>query len=422
MIELCMMTGASPEDVLSISPGRLNTYLHIAAARRRGHVIPEFKKEMERPKSLALLRAMDKGGIIFYPEPGIYAQVAKCDFASMYPSIIVNYNISPEMMDCSCGNFHEVPESGWKICKARQGVIPEGIQAVLERRLALKKLMKAEKDPALKEGYNLRQKALKNLLVVSFGYLGFKNFIFSNVECKECVMLYGRHILVRTKEIAEQMGLEVVYGIVDSVFVKGGTEKEYLEFVKAVSKEIGVTLELDCIFRKIAFPCADDGSGVANKYYGIDPDGEVEARGIAIRHSDSPQFIKDFQSIVIPLLLSEEGLEAGLKIAESVRSEFEEKILRKIISLESLAITKSVRKDPDDYLNQAAHVVAFKQMPNASGVSVYIHTTRGPKPLALASLQMIDCKKYLQLLEQSMEELVKGIKKEKEELKLGAYC
>jgi len=946
MIELCMMTGASPEDVLSISPGRLNTYLHIAAARRRGHVIPEFKKEMERPKSLALLRAMDKGGIIFYPEPGIYAQIAKCDFASMYPSIIVNYNISPEMMDCSCGNFHLVPESGWRICKARQGVIPEGIQAVLERRLALKKLMKLEKDPALKEGYNLRQKALKNILVTCmdgntmipyvhndelklekikdiveplangkegivpvtdsikvfgfdtnfnsienpvrnaiklpskrmirlklewqreikitedhlcylleegklitrkagelkvgqyiplasrvsfnlsrkkvdiiselvkrlpedelrvwrvfgdglkekiaekfeeiksaaiseftlksiynwkdfgyiplkffplidlpedhdgffigrgkrsggiikkipttvhldldlgfllgffagdgsygydphlmrldlgmkekdvadrlarivrdkfnlssslkkekkanmyvmqinsialnrifelvfglggssesgklnispfilnsnreflygfisgliasdgymsksrnyanisscsqefvrklgfilsllgleyrinrsgtrlseiqlrdlkdlnsinkhgllkethkeileyknnnirsyrnpqfpvfesrlfelcrktrtppwlgqrervskrtalcsiaridkgkldhedlvrldrlrklaasdivfakikeiifeepsspfvycfevenempgfiseggifthncFGYLGFKNFIFSNVECKECVMLYGRHILTRTKEIAEQMGLEVIYGIVDSVFVKGGTEQEYRKFVNAVSKEIGITLELDCIFRKIAFPCADDGSGVANKYYGIDLDKKIEARGIAIRHSDSPKFIKDFQATGIPLLLSEEGLEAGLKMAESVRSEFEEKILRKKIPLESLAITKSVRKDPDDYLNQAAHVVAFKQMPNASGVSVYIHTTRGPKPLALASLQIVDCEKYIQLLNQSLEELVKGIKKGKEELKLGAYC
>jgi len=422
MIELCMMTGASPEDVLSVSPGRLNTYLHIKAARRRGHVIPEFKKEMERPKSLALLRAMDKGGIIFYPEPGIYVQVAKCDFASMYPSIIVSYNISPEMMDCSCNDFHEVPESGWRICKARQGVIPEGIRAVLERRLALKKLMKLEKDPALKEEYNLRQKALKNILVTCFGYLGFKNFIFSNVECKECVMLYGRHILTRTKEIAEQMGLEVIYGIVDSVFVKGGTEQEYQEFVNAVSKEIGITLEFDCIFRKIAFPCADDGSGVANKYYGIDPDKEIEARGIAIRHSDSPEFIKDFQGIVIPLLLSEEGLDAGLRIAESVRSEFEEKILRKKIPLESFAITKSVRKDPDDYSVNAAHVLAFRQMPNNEMVATFVYTTRGPRPLALASLQIVDCEKYIQLLNQSLAELVKGIKKEKEELKLGAYC
>ena len=61
--------------------------------------------------------------------------------------------------------------------------------------------------------------------------------------------------------------------------MKDGTLEQYQEFVKRISDRIGIGLELDCVFRKFAFPAARGGGWVANKYYGITTGGEIEARG-----------------------------------------------------------------------------------------------------------------------------------------------
>ncbi|MDD1749009.1 MAG: hypothetical protein LUO89_03955 [Methanothrix sp.] len=37
--------------------------------------------------------------MIFQPEPGVYRKVHQIDFTSLYPSIIVKYNLSPETID-----------------------------------------------------------------------------------------------------------------------------------------------------------------------------------------------------------------------------------------------------------------------------------------------------------------------------------
>jgi DNA polymerase elongation subunit (family B) len=415
IIELSSITNARPAVVSRVTPGKLNTYLHMAAAKKNNYLIPDTKKSMERPKSLKMLNLMDKGGLIFYPEPGIYSNVAKCDFASMYPNIIVNYNISPEMMHCEHEHCHVVLQANWIICKKRKGIIPQGIEKVLRRRLQLKKLMKKEKDPKKKKIYDIKQRALKNILITCFGYLGFKNFIFSNVECKECVMLYGREILLRTKEIAESSGLEVIYGIVDSVFVKNGTKEQYHEFVNQVTSEIGIELELDCIFKSIAYPAAEDCAGIANKYYGITEEGMLECRGIALRHSDAPPLIKEFQEQAIKRLLS------GLDISDLYK-EYVFRILKKDFSLDEFTLTKSLRRDPDEYLVDAPHVVAFRQSPNKEGISNFVYTLRGPKPAETAIKAEINTSRYQEILERSYRELIRGIMQKSKETKLAQFC
>jgi DNA polymerase elongation subunit (family B) len=360
----------------------------------------------------------------------------------MYPNIIVRYNISPETMHCTCGDDIEVPEAGWTICR-RRGLIPLGLEPVLRRRLELKRLMKAETDPAKRHEYDLRQRALKNILVTCFGYLGFKNFIFSNVECKECVFLLGRHILERTKGIAEEEGLEVLYGIVDSIFVKDGSRCDYERFVGRASGEFGFALELDCIFSSIAFPSSSDGSGVANKYYGITATNKIEARGISLRHSDSPQFIKEFQEKAIRAILGdgEAGLaagghdgSAGMACGESggrgteaggsesgarerernltkklcaIVEEYENKLLERGFALEQLAITRSVTKT--EYKANQPHVLAYRQAPDGKGHVTFVFTVYGPKPVHMARIEEIDCAQYVRLLRMSVDELLLGI-------------
>jgi DNA polymerase elongation subunit (family B) len=432
VMELSGMSGTRPEIVSRVSPGRLNTYLHMKAAKDKGYLIPDVKKGMEQPKSLYMLSMTDKGGLIFYPEPGIYENVAKCDFASMYPNIIVRCNISPETVNCKCcandPKRIRVPDTDWHICVRRKGIIPEGIRAVLERRLELKKLMKKETNPEIKRDYDIRQKALKNILVTCFGYLGFKNFIFSNVECKECVMLFGRHILLGAKLMAEDLGLEVAYGITDSLFVHGRNRKAYEAFVEAVTARTGIELEMDCIFSRIAFPAAVDGAGIANKYYGITEQGEIEARGICLRRSDVPELLRAFQRLAIPVILSDD-IRNTYPHAKQMLEHCKYLVSNRKIPLHLLSITRRLRRPLGAYSSNAPHVVAGRRLtlqgaqpethptnrPGKTSSHIdYVWTNDGPYPIGPSardiSMEQVSSWKYCELLDASLVEMTRGLR------------
>ena len=43
----------------------------------------------------------DQGGLVYQPTIGLHYDVAEIDFISMYPSIMVHFNISPETVGSS---------------------------------------------------------------------------------------------------------------------------------------------------------------------------------------------------------------------------------------------------------------------------------------------------------------------------------
>jgi len=66
---------------------------------RRGIAVPFRKRDAESIRNITELKASDKEGMIFQPEPGVYEKVHQIDFTSLYPSIIVKYNLSPETIE-----------------------------------------------------------------------------------------------------------------------------------------------------------------------------------------------------------------------------------------------------------------------------------------------------------------------------------
>ena len=90
--------------------------MQLSWAYRNGYLIPARKREPEDFKSADVLLLADRGGLIFQPEMGYHEQVAELDFVSMYPSIMVKYNVSPETVNCHCCHNTAVPELRYTIC------------------------------------------------------------------------------------------------------------------------------------------------------------------------------------------------------------------------------------------------------------------------------------------------------------------
>jgi DNA polymerase-2 len=193
------------------SPGTAISAMQAAQALRRGVLVPFRKREPEGFKTAQELVETDKGGLTYLPRPGLHENAGELDFASMYPSLMVRYNISPETMNCRCcpGDALPVPGIPARTCRRRRGLVPETIAPVLAKRALLKERQKAAADPAERETLRRRQTALKWLLVVCFGFLGYKNAHFGRIEAHEATTAWGREKLLSAKETAEREGFRL---------------------------------------------------------------------------------------------------------------------------------------------------------------------------------------------------------------------
>lgn len=293
VLELAQVTGLGVQDAARKSPGAGITALQMQTALRECILVPVAKPIAETPRSLSHLIAHDRGGLIYQPLIGVHTQVAEIDFTSMYPAIMVNANISPETL----GHPNAPP-----------GLIPRTLQPLLQKRLALKRQLQTLhpqdcRVPALRA----RQTALKWLLVVCFGYLGYKNARFGQVESHEAVTARSRELLLQAKNLAEDLGFIVLHMYVDSLFVHhpdGRTAEALISLLEAIEHQTGITVALEGLYRWLVFPSArrHPRIPVANRYFGAFTDGRIKARGIALRRHDMPPLVVQTQTALLHIL------------------------------------------------------------------------------------------------------------------------
>jgi DNA polymerase I len=193
------LSGLSPNLISRFTPGTLISSYEVFEALRRDVAVPFRKRDAESVRDISELKASDRGGMIFQPEPGVYEKVHQIDFTSLYPSIIVKYNLSPETI--------EHPEL--------KGFLSTVLSSLLVLRIETKRRKKTDKD------YAGIDSVLKWMLVTCFGYTGYRNAEFGQIQVHERITETSRELLMQIKEMAESMGFEVLHGIVDCLWVIG---------------------------------------------------------------------------------------------------------------------------------------------------------------------------------------------------------
>ncbi|WAC05936.1 MAG: type B DNA-directed DNA polymerase [Methanoregula sp.] len=287
------LSGLSPNLASRFTPGTLISGYEVYEAVRQGIAVPFRKSDVEKVRRFSKLKEADRGGMMFQPVPGAYGNADEIDFTSLYPSIIVQSNLSPETIG------H--PE--------RQGFLPAVLAPLLALRVSTKQLKK--QDPR----YAGIDSILKWMLVTCFGYTGYKNAKFGRIEVHEGITGRSRDILMRTKDIAESMGFCVLHGIVDCLWVQGSP----VGALKArVGQETGLLTEVEH-FNWIVFLPQNDGSGSYNRYYGRLSDGSMKVRGIAARRHDTPEYIRNMQRRMLSVMSGAVTIEDLRGIHDQVR-------------------------------------------------------------------------------------------------------
>lgn len=391
-------------------------------ADKKGYLVPPEKKNSEDFQTTMTLIQADRGGHIFEPKVGVFERVCEFDFTSMYPMIMINYNISPEALNCDCckEDGYQVPGLPFHTCKKKVGIIPIALKLPLKKRVAYKRLSKtAPKE--LGTIFKRMNDALKWILVVSFGYLGFRNSRFGRVEGHQSVCAYARELLLQTQEIAEKNNFRIIHGIVDSIWIQHndfqvgiipnnddrgrpkiiGTlryargsnaeilqkepekelEKELADLrekankvAREVKAKVNIPIGLDAIYKFIVFlPSRGHPEvPVLNHYWGVTYDGEIKVRGIELRRRDTPKIVKDAQQDMINILSQASGIHDfmdKLVLAKRKMEEYFAKIDSGNVKPEDLVITNHVSRKANEYKVKSYQAVASERF-LAKGVEI----------------------------------------------------
>lgn len=374
LIELSRLTRVPLQEMARSSIGSAMSSIQLYQALKSEVLIPWMKREPEEFKTAWKLLEADRGGFIFEPKVGIHEGVGEIDFGSFYPAMMEKYNISPETVLCECcpDSSVKVPEIGYNICERRRGLIPQVLELVLRKRREYRRRMREVRDKELREVYRRRQTALKWILVTCFGYLGYRNARFGRIEAHESVTAFARDNLLKAARIAEGNGLEIVHGIVDSLWVKklGASPSEFISLCREVEEKVGLPIFMEGVYKWIVFLPSKvrPEVPVLNRFYGVFEDGRLKARGIMMRRGDMPELIRRAQG---------EMLDRVSKAWDA--KEFEERILEALdvvpkyarnlmgfrARAEDLAIYRQLSRHPLEYEVRAHTAIAARQMLSA---------------------------------------------------------
>ena len=211
------------------------------------------------------------GGYVKAPQVGLHEWVVSFDLASLYPNIIVQWNMSPETivdgkrekMDPDMALASNMPQlkgdyalaaNGVYFTKEKQGVLPKIIVDYYNERKAVKKKMlvsqqeletidksnvvekyRVERDIAR---YENQQMAIKILLNSLYGALGNKYFRYFDLRVAEGITLTGQTV-IRWAERSVNEFMNKIVGTTNKDYVIAiDTDSVYVNFGPLVDKYV----------------------------------------------------------------------------------------------------------------------------------------------------------------------------------------
>ena len=207
------------------------------------------------------------GGFVKEPQVGAHDWVVSFDLNSLYPNLIVQYNMSPETLQNDAGphgvlgylESDPVPNSfrsrnisiaanGSTYSKDKQGILPKIISDYYaERKVVKKNMLDKEREYQKEKSFHLEkeinqlenhQMAIKILLNSLYGALGNKYFRYFDMRLAEGITLSGQlSVMWAEKAINKEMnrilktdGVDYVIAIdTDSLYINMGPLVEQLQ-------------------------------------------------------------------------------------------------------------------------------------------------------------------------------------------------
>src|SRR5256712_6643057 len=346
VIQISALSGLPPDQVIAAAVGfRVDNYL-MMETHNLGQLIPPRTEQPIIPY---------KGAIVLEPRVGLHDNVASLDFSSMYPSLMIKYNISPDTLVTGKdeGAF-EVPEVKHRFRKSPPGFYRIVLTKLIEARKTTKAELKRTSPsdpryPLLKA----REKAVKVMTNAVYGYAGWAGARWYSKDVAESAAALGRATINHAISLAKTLGLTVLYGDTDSLFVNYD-EKLVQKFQAEIDHQLGLEINLSEVYKRILFTEAK------KKYAGLRTDGQIDVVGLEAVRGDWSNLARDVQNTALRMVLED----ANSSRATAYVQDLTRNLKSKKLPLASFIIWKTLTKPVEADEVKAPHVEGAKKLAN----------------------------------------------------------
>jgi DNA polymerase-2 len=377
------------------------------------------------------------GGAILGPQSGLYENVWLFDFKSLYPSIILTFNIDPLsyvtphdyslMGEAARNELIDTPNGAH--FRREGAILPDLLQRFFQSR-----------DEAKKRGDAIASYVYKIIMNSFYGVLGAAGSRFASGFLAGAITSMGQHLLHWCEKALSKLGYRVVYGDTDSLFVLSGLAEDAssetilqegttvcrkinAQVSEYIGDQYGLTPHLELEFEKIyyrfflppirssAAATEANSRGRAKGYAGLTlPVAElkgissedlakeprlawIDIKGMEAVRRDWTDLAQGFQVGLLELAFRDEGLNTVKLFIQNLLENLRSGKLDR-----SLVYRKALRKPVSEYTRtQPPHVraAAMLEPEEQTGLIEYIMTHDGPQPLAKSS-SPIDYEHYVE--------------------------
>ena len=345
-VQLSSLVSLPLDHVMTAAVGfRVESFL-IKQTRKIGELVP---RRVEQPYHPYV------GGLVLKPKPGLHDDIAVLDFKSMYPNIMIKYNLSPDTYVPPSepepkGGVYEAPEVNHKFRKEPSGFYKEALTFLIQVRNRIRALMK-DLNPATAEYSVLdaRQKAVKIITNAAYGYAGWIGARWYIKPVAEAASAWGRYTILTAIRLAEAEGLTIVYGDTDSLFLTNDAKK-ILDLKEKIGRDLCLEVEVSEVYRRIFFTEAK------KRYAGLRVNGSLDIVGLEVIRGDWAQVAKYVQENVLEIILREQSADKAVDYVREMVAE----LSQRRVPFRDLIIWKTLTKPPEQYAVRAPHVEAAK--------------------------------------------------------------
>jgi DNA polymerase I len=331
------------DDVWNSGNSTLIDSLVIRVADRRGIAVPMNNFINRNEEKI-------EGGYVHSIEPGLYDMVAVLDFKSMYPSLMIKYNIC----------FTTISEDGEIISpngtrfvspERKRGLIPELLEDLMRTRDKYKLMMRNETDPGRKRYLNSMQSQVKILMNSFYGVFASSFYRFTDQNIGSSITAFARETIKGIINDLNSRGIQVIYGDTDSVFIKTGKTDvdSAVSFSVSIGEEISKRLGIQIEVERVLDPLFSHGA--KKRYAGkvVYPEnerGNLIVRGYEIRRTDSFDLQSEALTEIFNYILNRD-VNGALRRAKEIISD----VKSGRVEIDKLVISRSV-KDFEFYKEQ----------------------------------------------------------------------
>jgi DNA polymerase I len=249
----------------------------------------------------------------------------------------------------------------------------------------------------------------------SYGVMGFETFAFYCLPVAEATAALGRFAITKTIDKCKQLGIDVLYSDTDSVSLHNPSEEQISAVTSWANNELGVELDLDKVYRYVAF------SGRKKNYFGVFPDGTVDIKGLTGKKSQTPEYLKQtfYQALdILSGVKTESDFELAKAETKALLTKMISQLKNRQVPIKDLAFTVMMGKPTERYNGTTPqHVRAAKLLEEtgkeikAGEIIAYVKTKNPPyvKPVGLAKVEEIDSDKYIEYAHSMFDQLLDAL-------------